>query len=342
MKKAVPIAALLAGVLALSVPLHPQQPPPQGQQEQEPQPPIRVGADLVNIVFSVVNRRGRFVTDLERDNFRVFEDGEEQKLEFFSRETDLPLRIGLLLDTSNSIRSRMQFQQEAAIHFLHNVVRRNKDMAFLMTFDSEPAIIHDFTDNLNDLQEAILRQRAGGGTALYDAIHFACRQRMLQPPLPEGENREVRRILVMISDGVDTVISGHSLGQAVEMAQRAGVSIYAISTSTDWLSLSGTTPKKVHFTEGDKILMRLADETGGRAFYPYRAEDLAQSFYEIGDELRSQYSLAYVPTNRAADGRFREIEIKVNRRGLQVRARKGYYAPLPSDATRASESSPDR
>jgi len=344
----VPVSAILLVLLAAAlVPfgLHSAQEPQQQKPAQERQvPTFRPTVELVNIVFSVFDRRQRFVTDLDRGNFRVAEDGLEQTVSFFSRETDLPLRIGLLLDTSNSIRGRLQFEQEAAIDFLHSVVRRGKDLAFLMTFDSEPAIIQDYTDDLASLQEAILRQRAGGGTALYDAIYYACAQRLVQPPLPAGDNPEVRRILVVISDGEDTMVSGRSLSEAIDAAQRAEAVIYTISTSTKWVSVSGSDPRKLpekyHKTEGDKILDQLSRETGGRAFYPYRVEDLGQSFLDIGTELRSQYSLAYTPTNRVEDGRFRRVRIDVDRKGLIVRHRKGYYAPRPAAPPRRIASVP--
>lgn len=328
------IAILFLATLALSVGAAAQQPaPPPPAGASPPQEPIIRTVDLVNMVFTVTNRRGKFVTDLTREDFQVLEDGEEQRIEFFSQETDLPLRIGLLLDTSNSIRNRLRFEQDAAIDFLHFVIRRRKDQAFLMTFDSEPAVVEEFTDDVGTLQEAILRQRAGGATALYDAIHFACSQRLMQPPLPQGDNPEVRRVLVVISDGKDSTIYGKSLREALDACQRAEVAIYAISTSTDWMAFAGSdkekAPQKYHFTEGDKILEQLAEETGGRAFFPYRRDDLAQSFTDIGEELRNQYSLAYVPTNRVADGRFRTVEIKVKQKDLTVRARKGYYAPRP-------------
>ena len=271
---------------------------------------------------------------MERGNFSVFEDNRAQEIQFFGRETDLPLRIGLVLYTSNSIRDRLKFEQEAAIDFVHNVIRRRKDLAFLMTFDTEPAVIQDYTDDAGLLSEMVMKQRAGGGTALYDAVFVACRERLLNAPLAPAPNPEVRRVLVIISDGEDTFPGGRSLSDAIEMAQRAEVAIYAISTSTDWVSVSGSTPKKFSMTDGDKVLKRLAEETGGRAFFPYRIDDLAQSFQDIGEELRSQYSLGYVPANRVTDGRFRAIRIDVDQKGLNVRARKGYFAP------RAASSSP--
>lgn len=335
MKQRWALAILLMGAAMAVASVAAQRPAPQPSEPVSPQQPIVTTVDLVNMVFTVTDRSGRFVTDLTRDDFQVFEEGQEQKIEFFSQETDLPLRIGLLMDTSNSIRNRLQFQQEAAIDFLHLVLRHRKDQAFLMTFDNEPAVVEEFTDDVGTLQEAILRQRAGGATALYDAIHFACSQRLMQPPLPTGDNPEVRRVLVLLSDGNDSMIYGKSFREALEACQRAEVAIYAISTGTDWMAFRGSdkdkVPEKYHFTEGDKVLAQLAEETGGRAFYPYRRDDLAQSFAKIGDELRSQYSLAYVPTNRVADGRFRSVQIKVRdkNKNLTVRSRKGYYAPRP-------------
>jgi Ca-activated chloride channel homolog len=306
--------------------------PPQAAPPQKPEaPPIRREVRLVDVLFTVTNRRQKFITDLQKEDFKVFEDGQPQEVRFFSRQTDLPLRVGMLLDTSNSIRDRLKFEQEAAIDFLFNVIRRHKDQAFLMIFDNEPGIIQDFTENLDRLRDAILRQRAGGGTALYDAVYMACEKRLAKPSLPAGENPDVRRVLVVISDGDDN-LSNHSRGEAIEMAERAGVVIYTISTSTQWVTAvdetdpQKRTSRKYHKEEGDKVLDQLAQETGGRAFFPYRVDDLAQSFQDIGDELRSQYSLAYVPTNKTTDGKFRKIQIQIDRKGLVVRARKGYYA----------------
>jgi VWFA-related protein len=321
------VAVTVAVGLALPAGLAwPQQPSAVPPAKQEQGPKIRARVELVSLLATVLNRRGKFVTDLEKENFRVWEDGQLQQIRFFSRETDLALRIGLLLDTSNSIRNRLKFEQEAAIDFLHSVLRRQKDLAFLMTFDNEPDLIQDYTDDVGVLQEVILRQRAGGGTALYDAIYSACSERLTNPPPGRGANAEVRRVLVVISDGEDTVPGGRALSEATEMAQRAGVVIYAISTSTDWLSSGDTAPKKYHLTEGDQVLQQLAEQTGGRAFFPYRVDDLGQSFQDIGDELRSQYSFAYTPGNRIADGRYRRIRLEVDRKGLIVRTRKGYYA----------------
>jgi Ca-activated chloride channel family protein len=312
--------------------------PAQEPQRAEDLPTIRRTVDLVNITFTVQTRRQKLVTDLEQKNFRILEDGQPQRILHFSRETDLPLRIGMLLDTSNSIRPRLKFEQEAAIDFLHHVLRRGKDQAFLMIFDNEPYVIHDFTDDLGALTDAILKLRAGGGTALYDAIYHAARNKLMNAP-PDRENRELRRILVVISDGDDN-LSRRSRLEALEMVQRAEVVVYPISTSTDWVSLSGTTPQKYQKTPGDQVLEFFAEETGGRAFFPYRLDDLSRSFLDIGNELRSQYSLAYTPTNRKLDGKFRSIKIETDRGGMVIRSRKGYFAPATSADSGSRESRP--
>src|SRR5713101_4165489 len=309
MRHLLPIALLVAALVAPPAPVGAQQAPRDAPPQRPDETTIRREVKLVDLIVTVVNRRQKLVTDLQKEDFTVSEDGLQQEIRYFGRQTDLPLRVGMLLDTSNSIRDRMKFEQEAAIDFLYNVIRRKKDQAFLMVFDNEPSIIQEFTDELGALRDVILRQRAGGGTALYDAIYAACKERLGNPPLPTGESPEVRRVLVVISDGDDN-LSSHSRGEAIEMAQRGGVVIYAISTSTQWVSA--------------------IEETDGRAFFPYRVDDLAQSFLDIGDELRSQYSLAYVPANKSADGKFRRIQIRVNRKGLIVRARKGYFAPRAS------------
>jgi Ca-activated chloride channel family protein len=182
------------------------------------------------------------------------------------------------------------------------------------------------------LRDEIVKTRAGGGTAVFDAIYAACDKELSHPPRPPGDQPDVvRRVMIVISDGDDN-LSTHTRAEAIEMAQRYSVVIYTISTSTQWIQLSQTNPdkladRKVHLTEGDKILQDLAEETGGRAFYPYHVDDLDQSFQDIGDELRNQYSIAYIPTNTSLDGRYHRIKIEVpDHKGYQVRARRGYYA----------------
>lgn len=298
-----------------------QAPPPATQQQV---PTIRSTVSLVHLVATATDRRHNFVTDLEKGDFKVLEDGVPQEIKLFGRETDLPLRIGLLLDTSNSIRPRLEFEKDAAIDFLTSVIRRNKDMAFLMTFDNEPEVIQDYTGDLALLTGAIRKQRAGGGTALHDAIYRAA-EKLTNPPLADGPNQEVRRVMVVISDGDDN-LSDHALSDAVEVAIRAEASIYSVSTNTDWLATSGDMPRKMHLAPGDKVLQKFAEESGGRVFYPYKVEDLAESFVDIGTELRSQYFIAYSPTDAQVNGKYRRIQVDTTRKGLTVRTRKGYYA----------------
>jgi Ca-activated chloride channel homolog len=283
-------------------------------------------------MVTVTDRKRNLITDLGQENFKVLENGTSQSIRFFGRETDLPLRIGLLLDTSNSIRSRLSFEQEAAIEFLNKVIRRDKDMAFLMTFDNEPEVVRGFTDDVGLLAEAIHRQRAGGGTALADAIYRAS-ELLSNPPLPKGVDPQVRRVIVVLSDGDDN-LSERAPSDAIEASLRAETVIYAISTNTEWLAIDDVTrPTKYHLTDGDKILQQFADQTGGRVFFPYKIDDLAQSFLDIGTELRSQYFIAYAPTVPLSEGKYRRIDVETDRKGLSIRARKGYYAIAPDTAS---------
>src|SRR5580693_902577 len=310
----------------------PPAPPPQEPRPGAPQTTIPVQVNLVDVLFTVLNRRNKLVSDLDKPDFKVFDDNVPQDIRYFSKQNDLPLRIGMLLDTSNSIRDRIKFEQDAANNFLFSVLRRNKDEAFLMTFDDEPQMLQGFTGDTGMLRDQILRTRAGGGTAVYDAIYEACVKELSHPPRPPGDQPDVvRRVMILISDGEDN-LSTHTRADAIEMAQRTSVVIYTISTSTQWVSLSQTDPsktgdRKYHLTDGDKILQELAEETGGRAFFPYHVDDLDQSFQDIGDELRNQYSIAYMPTNYVVDGRYHKIRIEVpDHKGYQVRARRGYFA----------------
>src|SRR5437879_2336224 len=311
----------------------PQAPPPAPQEPgQQDQGRITRVVNLVDVLFTVLNRRNRLVPDLDKNDFKIFDEGKPQEIRYFSKQTDLPLRIGMLLDTSNSIRDRIKFEQDASVNFLFSVLRRNKDEAFVMTFDDEPQIVQGFTGDAGALRDQITKTRAGGGTAIYDAIYEACVKELSHPPRPPGDQPDVvRRVMILISDGEDN-LSTHTRADAIEMAQRTSVVIYTISTSTQWISLSQTDPSKMgdrkyHLTDGDKILQELAEETGGRAFFPYHVDDLDQSFQDIGDELRNQYSIAYLPTNYVVDGRYHKIRIEVpDHKGYQVRARRGYFA----------------
>lgn len=307
------------------VPLSSQQPPIAPANE----PPIRVTTGLVHLVVTVTDKHHHFVTDLNRSDFKITENGVRQDIRFFGRETNLPLRIAMLLDTSNSIRPRLQFEKGAAENFLQNVIRRGKDMAFLMTFDNEPEVIQNYTDQLYLLTSAIQNQRAGGGTALNDAIYMAAKK-LEKAPLMRRQHSDLRRVIVVISDGNDD-LSDHALSDAVKAAIRSEAVIYTVSSNRNWVSLDNPNkPTKYLYGPGDKILRDLSEQTGGRAFFPYSVDDLARSFANIGAELRSQYFIAYAPTNPPAAGRYRRIDVRTTRKGLIVRTRKGYYAAASS------------
>src|SRR6266403_1176096 len=270
-------------------PAPPQPPPPQAPAPQpQDQGKITQVVNLVDVLFTVLNRRNKLVPDLAENDFKIWDDTSPESIRYFSRQTDLPLRIGLLMDTSNSIRDRLKFEQDAATAFLFSVIRHNKDQAFVMTFDDEPALIQSFTDDAGRLRDEIVKTRAGGGTAVYDAIYDACAKELSHPPRPPGDQPDVvRRVMILISDGEDN-LSNHTRSEAIEMAQRTSVVIYTISTSIQWVSLtqnnepSKAGDRKYHLTDGDKVLQELAEETGGRSFYPYHVDDLDQSFQDIG------------------------------------------------------------
>jgi len=331
--------------LSAQQPNPPATPPPASQEEvQKSQTVIPVSVNLVDVLFTVLDRRNKLVPSLDKPDFKVLDDNNAQEIRYFSRQSDLPLRIGMLLDTSNSIRDRIKFEQDAANNFLFSVLRRGKDEAFVMTFDDEPQVIQGFTPDTGKLRDQILRTRAGGGTAVYDAIYQACVQELSHPPRPPGDQPDVvRRVMILISDGEDN-LSTHTRAEAIEMAQRSSVVIYTISTSTQWVTLDDpskerTGNRKYHLTDGDKILQALAEETGGRSFYPYHVDDLDQSFQDIGDELRNQYSIAYNPSTHSLDGRYHKIKIEVpEHKGYQVRARKGYFARTNMDIVKPAGS----
>src|SRR5712692_2687856 len=265
----------------------------------------------VRVVFTVTDRHGHYIKDLKRDNFRVIDDQKPAELRSFRSETDLPLQVGLLVDASNSVRDRFKFEQEAAIEFLNAIIRPRYDKAFVVGFDATPEVTQDFTDNTEGLSAGVRMLRAGGGTAMYDALYFACRDKLLK----QEQIGPVRRAIILLSDGEDN-LSHVTREEAIEMAERAEVIVYTISTN-----ISGMKGK------GDKVLERIAEATGGRAFFPFQMRDVSDSFLSIQEELRCQYAMAYKPADFVADGRYRTIEILAQEKGLKVRTRKGYYAP---------------
>lgn len=273
---------------------------------------IRKRVDEVHVLFTATDHHGKFVRDLNQQDFSVMDDHKPpQSIVSFHRDTDLPLQLGLLVDTSGSVEGRFGFEQQAAVSFLQRTLRPNFDHAFVMGFSTHSQVMQDFTDNVKLLQIGVERLHDGGGTALYDAIYHACRDKLIDANSDQPE----RRAIVVVSDGEDNQ-SEVTRAQAIEMAQRAEVTIYAISTDDSGLVL-----------RGDKALQQLADATGGRAFFPFKVKDIKNSFAAIEDELRSQYVISYHPADFEADGRYRPILITALKKDLQVRARQGYYAP---------------
>jgi Ca-activated chloride channel homolog len=267
----------------------------------------------VNVVFTVTDKHGRYVKNLAKADFSVLDDSKPaEQIRSFHNETDLPLQVGLLVDASNSVRDRFKFEQESAIEFLNQTVRPRYDKAFVVGFDVTPEVTQDFTDNTEALSRGVRALRPGGGTAMYDALYFAARDKLLK----EQQNGPVRRAIILLSDGDDNM-SHVTREEAIDMAQRAEVIVYTISTN-----VTGSRHT------GDKVLERIADATGGRSFFPFQITDVANAFVEIQDELRSQYALSYKPADFRTDGRYHTIEILAqNHKGLRVRSRRGYYAP---------------
>src|SRR6266404_5047048 len=275
---------------------------------------IRVPVNEVNVIFTVTDKHGRYVKNLKKSDFNVVDDSKPAaEIRSFHNETDLPLQVGLLVDASNSVRDRFKFEQESAIEFLNQTVRPRYDKAFVVGFDVTPEVTQDFTDNTEALSRGVRALRPGGGTAMYDALYFACRDKLLKEP----RNGPIRRAIILLSDGDDNM-SHVTREEAIEMALRAEVIVYSISTN-----ITGGARHS-----GDKVLERIADATGGRAFFPFQLNDVADAFVEIQDELRSQYALSYNPSDLRTDGRYHTIEILAqNHKGLRVRSRRGYYAP---------------
>ncbi len=309
-------------VLGFAVWAGQQEPPPAKRppvQQPRPTPPsqadeptrITVDVTRVDMLFTVTDKKGRFVTDLTKGDFEVFEAKKPQTIQEFSAESDLPLRLAVLIDTSNSIRDRFKFEQEAASEFLKSVVHVNQDKAMVVSFDTSPELRADLTDNTDKLDEAIRDLRPGGGTALYDAIFFACRDKLQQ----DQPRHKFRRAIVILSDGEDNQ-SRYTRDQALEMAQKADVVLYTISTNITRVD-----------TDGDKVLRYFTAETGGLAFFPFKVEDMEQDFADIHNTLRHQYNISYRPEPLLTDGLFHTIEMRVKgRKDLVVHARKGYYA----------------
>lgn len=317
--------------------------PPNGDQR------IRVHVEVVNVPVTVLDKRGLPVIDLTKNDFKLYEDGKRQTIRYFSSDVVPPLRIGLIIDTSNSARFELKFEKEAASSFVYNMLRglHSENQIFLQTFDATSSIVQGFTDNPDTLNEKIQKLKAGGGKAVYDAIYNACEQEMLKA----GPRERTRRVLVLISDGID-VESKHTLEEAISMAHRAETAIYTIGNTGYGFS-----------NPGDKYLEKLADDTGGAAFFPLRKSPgtgyltgylahgkfdsldqnkglgaetgiytadrmvaLADSLDSIRRELANQYLIGYTPTDSKLDGTYRTIRVVVDRKGVIIRNKPGYFA----------------
>ena len=274
---------------------------------------IKVQANEVNLIFSVTDKKGRFITGLKRENLGLLDDGRPPVAVLnFTQQTNLPLRVGIMLDTSSSIRPRFQFEQDSAIEFLRQILHRG-DRAFVLGFDIQTDLAQGFTDDITLLNRGIHKLRPGGGTALFDGLHKTCRDQMFTL----REEDAVRRILILVSDGDDNYSRSQN-SDAIKTCQRSDTIVYAISTNIN-----------TRKSRGDEVLRVISEATGGQAFYPVRIEDVATGFRKIEEELRSQYSLIYRPAAFKNDGSFRTINLQALDPRYKVRVHKGYFAPAP-------------
>ncbi|MDE3186135.1 MAG: VWA domain-containing protein [Acidobacteriota bacterium] len=319
---AVPVAALHAQQTATPPPAPAtnaqapaaQQPAPgQADESGDNAPVIRVGVNEVNLIFTVTDKHGHYIPNLKQSDFALLDDQKApERVTSFRQQINLPLRVGIVIDASTSIRTRFQFEQQSAVEFLLEVLKSRSDRAFVMGFDVTPNVTQDWTNNLDGLETGINRLRPGGGTALFDAVYTACRDKLLD----ESRGQEpVRKAIILLSDGDDNQSRVHP-DEAIKMCQRAETIIYAISTN--WTPSRG---------KGDQVLTEMAEETGGQVFFPPSVEEVSNSFKSIEEELRSQYALTYAPADFKYDGAFRTIYLYCNDRRYKARTRRGYFAP---------------
>lgn len=311
----VPAAAAVSGSASAQQTSNssPQQPAVQSTPGSDNPYTIRTTVNEVNLIFTVTDRHGNFIKDLKQSDFALLDDQKAPAQVFrFAQESNLPLRVGLLIDASTSIRTRFQFEQQAAVEFLLQVLRPRSDKAFVMGFDVTPDLKQDWTNNEDLLQVGINKLSPGGGTALFDALYTACHDKLLDTT--RGQE-PVRKAIILVSDGNDNQSRAY-LDDSIKMCQRAETIVYAISTNT-----SPTRDK------GDDVLKKISEATGGVPFYPERIEDISNGFRNIQDELRSQYALAYKPADFKSNGAFRTIYLFCLDRRYLVRTKKGYFAP---------------
>jgi len=288
-------------------------PPPADSQADVNAPTIHLGVNEVNLIFTVTDKHGRYNPNLKQSDFALLDDQKAPaRVNSFHQQINLPLRVGIVIDASTSIHSRFQFEQQAATEFLLQILKARSDRAFVMGFDVTPNVTADWSNNLDALETGVNRLRPGGGTALYDAVYTACRNKLLD--ISRGQE-PVRKAMILLSDGDDNQSRVH-LNEAIKECQRAETIIYAISTN--WTPSRG---------QGDKVMAQMAEETGGQSFFPPTVEEVSNSFRDIEEELRSQYALTYTPADFKYDGAFRTIYLYCNDRRYLARAKKGYFAP---------------
>jgi VWFA-related protein len=274
--------------------------------------PLRMHVDEVSLIFTVTDKHGHYIPNLQQSDFALLDDRKAPaKVNSFRQQINLPLRVGLVIDSSTSIRSRFQFEQQSATEFLLQILKAKSDSAFVMDFAETPRVDQDWTNNIDALETGINKVRPGGGTALFDAVYSACHSKLLT----ERGREPVRKAMVLISDGNDDVSHVYP-DEAIKECQRAETIIYAISTN--WTPSRG---------QGDQVLTQLSSETGGQVFFPPSVEEMSTSFTNIEEELRSQYALTYTPADFKYDGAFRPIYLFCNDRRYLARTRKGYFAP---------------
>ena len=286
---------------------------PAGQAGQEAAPTvIRLNVNEVSLIFTVTDGHGHYIPNLKQSDFALLDDRKAPtNVKSFHQQINLPLRVGIVIDSSTSIRTRFKFEQQSAIEFLLEVLKTRSDRAFVMDFAEVPKVDQDWTNNIDALETGVNRVFPAGGTALYDAVYTACRDKMLTERGPEP----VRKAMVLISDGNDNQSRVYQ-DEAIKECQRAETIIYAISTN--WTPSRG---------KGDQALTQMAEQTGGQAFFPPSVEEMSSSFHDIEEELRSQYALVYTPADFKYDGGYRPIYLFCTDRRYQVRAKKGYFAP---------------
>lgn len=287
----------------------------QGQDQSADQtaPTLRIGVNEVNLIFTVTDKHGHYVPNLKLNDFALLDDQKApEKITSFRQQINLPLRVALLIDASTSIRTRFEFEQQSAVEFLLQIMKARSDRAFVMGFDVTPTVTADWTNNIDALETGINRLRPGGGTAMFDAVYTACRDKLLD--VSRGQE-PVRRAMILISDGDDNQSRVH-LDEAIKMCERSETIVYAISTN--WTPSRG---------RGDDVLRQLAVDTGGQVLFPPSVEEMSTSFKNIEEELRSQYLLTYIPADFKPNGQFRPIYLYCNDRHYVARGKKGYFAP---------------